>query len=163
VQNVGVDLLYKISRSHPYSVADQDFFFADDVYKAMRALPVLLRDRRLWGAAKVVAKIALGRCVYFGLRQGAAPISTGTLALGYCRFYPVEDDAVVIGEIVTAPDRRGRGLATRSIMLAVNAAIRHGTTTFYIDTQHNNLAMQRSIAKLGFGAPIDSQAASDRR
>jgi RimJ/RimL family protein N-acetyltransferase len=160
---VGVDLLYKISRSEPYSAADQQFFFADNLYQAMRALPVLLRDRRPWGAMKVIAKIALGRCIYFGLRQGSAPLSTGTLALGYCRFYPVEQDAAVIGEIVTAPACRGRGLATRSIMLAVNGAIRRGTTTFYIDTQHNNHAMQRSIAKLGFGAPIDSTAMGDRR
>jgi GNAT superfamily N-acetyltransferase len=159
---VSVDLLYKISRAEPYGAADPNFFFADSITGAMRALPVLMRDRGLVGAAKVVAKIALGRCVYFGLRAGSMPQSTGTLALGYCRFYPVEKEAIVIGEIVTVPERRGRGLATLSIMLAVNSAIRRGTTTFYIDTQRNNHAMQRSIAKLGFGAPIDGDAASNR-
>ena len=156
---MAVDLLYKISRAEPYAVSDENFFFADNLLGSMRVLPVLIRDRGLTGAAKVVAKIALGRCTYFGLRQGSMPQSTGTLALGHCRFYPVEGDAIVIGEIVTVPDRRGRGLATLSIMLAVNGAIRRGTKTFYIDTQRNNHAMQRSIAKLGFGAPIGGDAA----
>jgi len=158
---VAVDLLYKISRGEPYAVSDENFFFADSLFGSMRVLPVLIRDRGLSGAAKVVVKIALGRCVYFGLRQGAVPQSTGTLALGYCRFYPVEADAIVIGEIVTLPEQRGRGLATLSIMLAVNGAIRRGTKTFYIDTQRSNHAMQRSIAKLGFGAPIGGDAAGD--
>lgn len=160
---MAVDLLYRISRAEPYIVSDENFFFADSLFGAMRVLPVLMRDRGLAGAAKVVTKIVLGRCVYFGLRNGPLPQSTGTLALGYCRFYPVEREAIVIGEIVTNPDRRGRGLATLSIMLAVNSAIRRGTTTFYIDTQRNNHAMQRSIAKLGFGAPIGGDSAGGPR
>jgi RimJ/RimL family protein N-acetyltransferase len=160
---VAVDLLYKMSTVVPYGVSDANFFFADNLSGAMRVLSVLIRDRGLSGAAKAVAKIALGRCIYFGLRQGSMPQSTGTLALGYCRFYPVEKDAIVIGEIVTAPERRGRGLATLSIMLAVNSAIQRGTKIFYIDTQRNNHAMQRSIAKLGFGAPIAGDAVRDHR
>ena len=160
---MAVDLLYKMSNAEPYPVSGENFFFADSLFGSMRVLPVLIRDRGLSDAARVVAKIALGRCIYFGLRQGSVPQSTGTLALGYCRFYPVEGDAVVIGEIVTMPDRRGHGLATLSIMLAVNGAIRRGRKTFYIDTQRNNHAMQRSIAKLGFGAPVGGDAAGGPR
>ena len=156
---MAVDLFYRMQRSEPYHVTSDGFLFVDNIAAAIRALPVLLRDRGWVAGSKVVAKVLLGRCVYFGLTSESRPQSTGTLALGYCRYYPVESDAVVIGEIVTVPQSRRRGLATLSIMLAINSAVRRGVHTFYIDTQRRNFAMQRAIAKLGFGPPIGGDAA----
>jgi RimJ/RimL family protein N-acetyltransferase len=156
---VAVDLLYRMRRSGPYPVNSDKFFFVDNLVTTIQALPVLVRDRGWVGCGKVVAKIVLGRCIYFGLASESRPQSTGTLALGYSRFYPVESDAIVIGEIVTVPESRGQGLATLSVMLAINAVVRRGARTFYIDTQRMNVAMQRAITKLGFGPPIGGDAA----
>jgi len=39
--------------------------------------------------------------------------------------------------------------------MAMNAMMETGHTVFYIDTERGNIAMQRSIDRLGFGQPID--------
>lgn len=158
---MAIDLIYKMTRTQSYDVDDTDFFFVDSLHSAVVRLPLLWRDRGWFGTAKVVVKVVLGRCCYFGLAQGDRLLTSGVLALGYCRFYPVEPDAVVIGEMVTAPASRGRGHGTRAIMLAINAMLTKGATTFYIDTQRGNIAMIRSIAKLGFGDPIGGEAAGE--
>lgn len=152
---MAVDLIYSMRREHPYDVADSgDFFFARSLPTALRVVPVMLRDRGALGAAKLLAKIALGRCHYFGLARQGRPLSTGVAALGYCRFYRVPSDAIVLGEIITDKNSRGRGHATHAIMLLINAVIRRGSMVFYIDTQTGNLPMIRAIEKLGFGPAI---------
>jgi hypothetical protein len=140
-------------------VGDAGFFFVDSLTAAAPFLGLMVRDRGARGSLKLLAKLLLGRCIYFGLADGKMPLSTGLLALGYCRHYPVPASAVVIGEIVTQPHSRGRGLATRAIMLGVNKMTRKGSSLFYIDTQFDNLPMIRSIEKLGFGSALDSRAA----
>lgn len=157
---MSVDLIYRMQRSVPYTADREGFFFADSLLSAVAALPLMFRERRgLIGAVKLFVKIAIRRCIYFGLAAHGRPLSSGLLILGYCRFYPVPPDAIVIGEILTSPDHRGRGYATRGIMLAMNELIRRGVTLFYIDTQRPNLPMIRSIQKLGFGAPVGGTAA----
>ena len=160
---MSVDLIYRMQRSVPYDADGEGFFFSDSLFSAIAALPLMYRERRgLIGTAKLCMKIAIRRCIYFGLARDGRPFSTGLLILGYCRFYPVPGDAIVIGEILTDPGSRGRGYATRAIMLAMNELIRKGPTTFYIDTQTRNEPMIRSIRKLGFGAPVGGTAAGSQ-
>ncbi|MFC6518651.1 GNAT family N-acetyltransferase [Undibacterium arcticum] len=122
----------------------------------MRQWPLLLHWSTIWERFKLALKIAAGRSVFFGIRSGGSLVSTGVLALGYCRTYKVEPEAVVIGTIGTDPRRRGEGLATRAIKAAMNAMINRGHTLFYIDTLRGNVAMLRSIEKLGFGQPVSN-------
>lgn len=160
---MSVDLIYRMQRSAPYAVDRDGFFFADSVISAIGALPFMFRERRgVTGAAKLFVKIAIRRCIYFGVARDGKPLSTGLLILGFCRYYAVPGDAIVIGEILTNPDCRGRGHATRAIMLAMNELMRRGPTTFYVDTQSPNLPMIRSIQKLGFGAPVGGTAAGSQ-
>jgi GNAT superfamily N-acetyltransferase len=141
-----------MTRTHRYEVpADACFFFVSSTLSGIHRLPLMRRDRGPPGAIKLCAKIALKRCIYFGLAQDGQPLSTGIASLGYCRFYHVPRNAVVFGEIVTREESRGRGFATRAIMLAINRMIGNGSTLFYIDTQLKNAPMIRSIEKLGFG------------
>src|SRR5665213_1108805 len=136
---MAVELIFMMHRERPYDVDnDGDFLFAESLIAALRIMPVILRDRGPLTTAKVIAKIMLRRCYYFGLTRVGRPISTGIAARGYCRFYPVRSDAIVLADIVTHEGNRGQGHATRAIMLAINEMIRRGSTIFYIDTQHAN-------------------------
>jgi GNAT superfamily N-acetyltransferase len=159
---MAVDLIYNMRRAKGYDSDANGFFFVDSPRTALRTLPIMWRDRGLLGAAKLVGKVILRRCCYFGLAYKRQPLSTGVLALGYCRFYPVPADAIVIGEIETAPASRGHGYATRAIMLAIGTMVKTGSTNFYIDTQRQNVPMIKSIAKLGFGRPIGGDAAAEQ-
>ena len=104
-------------------------------------------------ARQLVKTLSKNRLFYFTLSDGAV-VTIGTLAIGFCNFYTVEPDAVVIGSVWTGDAFRGKGLATRSIRAAVNGMIARNCSIFYIDTQASNTAMLRSIENLGFGAPI---------
>jgi RimJ/RimL family protein N-acetyltransferase len=145
-------------RQTPYEVESAGFFLVASLADALREFPVLIRDRGALQAFKLALKVALGRCYYFGIASGRRPLTTGVLALGYCRFYPVSADSIVIGEIVTNEAHRGKGHATRAIMLAINAMVRTGAETFYVDTQLHNGPMVRSIQKLGFGPAVSGNA-----
>ncbi len=160
---MSVDLIYKMHRDRAYEIGDASgFFFAESFASALRTLPIMVRDRGPLGALKLLVKVVLGRAYYFGLTEGGHPLSTGVAARGYCRFYPIAPEAVVLGEIVTDEKSRGRGYATRAIMLAINAMIRRGRSLYYIDTQTGNAPMIRAIEKLGFGPAIAGAAISGR-
>jgi len=159
---MAVDLIYNMQRAQQYELDDRSFFFVDSLGSALSMLPVMWRDRGMLGAAKLFAKVILHRSFYFGLALDRQPLSTGVLALGYCRFYSVPSNAIVIGEIVTAATSRGKGYATRAIMLAISTMIRKGSTNFFIDTQRQNIPMIRSIEKLGFGRPTGGAAAGEQ-
>lgn len=159
---MAVDLIYNMHRTKGYESDTSGFFFVDSARSAFSQLPIMWRDRGILGGAKLAAKIILRRCCYFGVKHERQPLSTGVLALGYCRFYPVPADAIVIGEIETAPASRGRGYATRAIMLAIGTMVKKGSTNFYIDTQRQNAPMIKSISKLGFGRPIGGDAAVEQ-
>ena len=106
------------------------------------------------GAVKLLAKLATpSRRFYCILHEGEI-VSHGFLSVSFCRFYPVEKGSIVIGPVWTRPECRGRGLATRGLMGVINAMVSHGLRVFYIDTSETNIAMQRVIAKCGFGVPI---------
>ena len=71
-----------------------------------------------------------------------------------CRHYPVERGAAVLGPVWTAPELRGQGLATLLIRYTMNVLITQGCHIFYVDTSDRNVAMQKVIARCGFGEPI---------
>jgi hypothetical protein len=155
---MSVDLIYRMLRDAPYDADQSGFFIAKKSSDAVRMLPFMIHDRGLLQAAKLALKVALRRCCYFGIAKDGKPLTTGILAMGYCKFYPVSADSIVIGEIATDAAHRGEGHATRAIKLAVNSMLRGGSDTFYIDTQRHNAPMIRSIEKLGFGPAVAGSA-----
>lgn len=150
-----VDLLYRTHRTQPFEVeAGEPVLVIEGPRALYRQRAALARWSTPPERIKLAVKIAVGRSVFFAIGQPGGLATTGVLALGYCSYYPVEPEAVVITSLETDPARRGEGLATRAIKGAMNAMIARGRTLFYIDTQKGNIAMQRSIEKLGFGPPL---------
>lgn len=148
-------LLFKTLRRVPFQLdRKDDVFVVAGLVGIMRHWPMLWRWSTILARAKLALNIAAGRSIFFGIQSAGNPVSTGMLALGYCRYYKVEPEAVVIGMIKTDPLRRGEGLATRAIKVAMNTMIERGLTVFYIETRRDNIAMQLSIEKLGFGQPV---------
>lgn len=123
---------------------------------AVQAVPRLTKRFGSAFAVRTVAKSVFPNRLFFFTPPRGPIASSGGLAIGFCKFYPVEKEAVVIGTIETTPEHRGRGLATMTIKAAMNAMIARGFTRFYIDTQEGNIPMLRSIANLEFGTPIKS-------
>lgn len=154
--NMRVNLLFKTFRVEPFQLDENDdIFIVAGLVELIRQWPMLWRWSTILERTKLVLKIVAGRGVFFGIRSSEKLVSSGVLSIGYCRHYKVEPEAIVIGTIHTDPQRRSEGLATRSIKMAMNAMIERGHTVFYVDTGRGNIAMQRSIDRLGFGQPID--------
>lgn len=150
-----VNLLFRTVRDEPFLLDEtDDMFIVAGLVELIRYWPMLRRWSTFSNRIKLVLKIIARRDVFFGVRSSGKPVSTGVLALGYCRYYPVEPEAIVIVTITTDSERRREGLATRSIKSAINAMIERGHTIFYIDTGRGNIPMQRAIEKLGFGPAI---------
>lgn len=151
-------LLYKTLRVEPYQLDssnnNDDVCVVAGLVGIIRHWPMLWRWSAIYARTKLVLKIAVGRDVFFGIYSAGNFVSTGVLALGHWSDYKVGPEAVVICNISTDSKRRGEGLATRSIMVAMNAMIERGFSQFYIETRRDNIAMQRSIQKLGFGQPV---------
>jgi GNAT superfamily N-acetyltransferase len=124
--------------------------------QAVTAVPRLTERFGFAFAMRTVAKSLFPNRLFFFTPTAGTIASSGGIALGFCNFYPVEKEAVVIGTIETTPENRGKGLATMIIKAAMNAMIARGYTRFYIDTQEGNIPMLRSIGNLGFGPPVKS-------
>ena len=79
------------------------------------------------------------------------------LNLGFCKYYPIEPNSVVIGPVWTDENYRKQGFAT-SLLKAALVFMKNDTDTdfVYIDTSEQNLSMQSVIKKCGFGEPISS-------
>ncbi len=75
----------------------------------------------------------------------------GWLTRGFCRYYPIEADAVVIGPVYTPLPARGQGYGSFGLAKTLWALRKNGVRFIYIDTTSDNLAMQKVIAKCGFG------------
>lgn len=106
------------------------------------------------GAAKALAKLASPRRQLYLLSEGRRVLSYGWGMVGRCRYYKIEPDALVVGPIWTAPEARGRGLATTALQAALAAWWTDGRRIFYIDTERNHVAAQKVFAKCGFGPPM---------
>ena len=137
-------------KSEPFQLANDDVvFIVSGLAGILRNWSILWRWSTISARIKLLLKIAVGRDILFGICLAGEPVSTGVLALGHCSHYKVSPKAVVISTVGTDPPRKGQGLATRSIMGAMNAMIARGHTEFYIDTWSDNIAMQQVIEKLG--------------
>jgi GNAT superfamily N-acetyltransferase len=151
---MSTDLIYRMQRTLPYATTRSGFGSAETAGAGLKVFPAILHERGMVGTAKLVIKLGLRRCLYFFLTDNGRIVSTGVLTYGRYGLHEVSREAIVIGEIATRPDARGKGFATQAIMLAINLMVRRGACDFYIDTQPENGPMLRSIEKLGFGAPI---------
>ena len=110
-----------------------------------------------WGwreALKTVLKILTGKRFLFGVIRGKRVVQRGWLNVGFCEFYPVERDAIVVGSLETEPLHRGQGLASSTIYQGLVFLSQRGYRRFYVDTSLANLASQRMIAKAGFSERV---------
>ena len=110
----------------------------------------------LVGCLKACLKVATSsRMLYIVISEDRI-VNWGWISLSFCRYYPVAEKDVVFGPVQTEAACRGNGYATWGLKHAMNALVRRGYRVFFIDTSHDNLAMQRVIDHCGFGAPISS-------
>jgi GNAT superfamily N-acetyltransferase len=75
------------------------------------------------------------------------------ISFGFCRHYPIEKHALMIGPVWTRPDARGRGLATSLLQNTIAELTRDIERNIYIDTSADNYGMQKVITRCGFGGP----------
>ena len=108
----------------------------------------------LLGAVKGAAKASTKRRMFYFVREGRNVLHYGWATIGRCRHYRIEPGAAVIGPIWTSPQARGRGVATIATLQAIDALVRQGHSTIYIDTSQDNAACLKVIEKCGFGPPI---------
>jgi len=106
------------------------------------------------GLVRTIAKLATPSRQYYCVTMGDEIVSDGWVMLGKCKHYPIEPDAALIGPTWTDPDKRGKGLATFALRSAINALFLRGYDVSYIDTSTDNVAMQRVIARCGYGPPV---------
>ncbi len=106
-------------------------------------------------ALKGLLRLAWGR-LFYGVMDAGVIVSWGWLTIGYCRHYWVESNAVVFGPMITSPDYRRRGHATRALRAAMAEMAKRGYGIFYIDTDGANSVARRVIEKCGFGQPTAS-------
>ena|SRR5258708_35167912 len=109
---------------------------------------------RNWGwkeAIKAALKVLSRRRVLFHcVVNGKTVVQSGWANFGFCRYYPVEKNAVVLGTLYTRPEYRSRGYATAAKGQVIKYLYHRGFTRFYADTTPANLPAQRTIEKLGF-------------
>ena len=125
----------------------------DSALVAAKSLWKLRRRLGYFETGKVFLRSFYANRLSFYHEEEGGAVCSGTIAIGFCRHYEVTKDAVVLGSIGTESTHRGRGLATATIKQAMNLMISRGYKSFYIDTLSTNIAMLRSIDKLGFGRP----------
>ena len=149
------ELYFRLARDQHYPAVDTtDFVLIDRPGKVILHAAELALYLGLPGLFKLLIKSLGSSRRFYAIIQNHAIVACGTLTIGFCRYYDVEPDAVVIGSVWTNEALRGQGLATRSLRAAMNSMLDAGRTLFYIDTQENNLPMLKAIEKLGFGEPI---------
>ena len=150
-------LVYRQERTEPTVIPERsDCSFLMLVRPTdIAALAPAIQARLGWaGLARAGAKLATRGRLYYCLISGRRVVSDGWLAVSFCRYYRVEPGDVVIGPVWTDPAWRGRGLATYGLARAMDTMRQRGHSVFFIDTSNDNEAMQRAIARCGFGAPL---------
>jgi RimJ/RimL family protein N-acetyltransferase len=127
---------------------------------ALRHFPLWVKN---WGwkqAVEAFLKVLTGRrLVYFSVVGEKKLVQSGWANLGFCRYYPVERDAVVLGTLYTTPEFRGQGFSTRAKSYVISYLYKKGYRRFYADTSPANLAAQKTSEKLGFQR-IDIEASN---
>ncbi len=113
---------------------------------------VFIRHLGAVGFLKDLVKLGTAARSYDCLLVGDRVVSECYSVVGRCRYYEVEQDAVVMGPAWTDAGARGKGLATGLLKSVMNRHMGEGRRVFYIDTSEKNVAMQRVIEGCGFGA-----------
>jgi RimJ/RimL family protein N-acetyltransferase len=105
-----------------------------------------------WKASLAAAlKVLSGkRIAYFSVAEGSKVVQSGWANIGFCRFYPVEKNAVVFGTLYTVPEYRNKGLSTRAKSHMIAYLYTRGYRRFYADTTPANVPAQKTSEKLGF-------------
>jgi len=106
------------------------------------------------GAVKTALKVLSGKRLFFGVKSGNSMVQSGWANIGFCRHYVIESDSIVLGELWTAPEHRGKGLASVALRRVIVRLHDCGFKRFYIDTKLDNPASQRMIEKAGFSNRI---------
>jgi len=107
------------------------------------------------GTVKAFLKLMMPRRRLYYMKLDNRIVNCGWLTSSYCRYYHVENGAVVIGPVNTDPDYRNKGIAAFAMAKAIDEMAARGGRIFYIDTSAENYPMQRVISKCGFGEPYD--------
>ncbi len=103
---------------------------------------------------KVAAKLLTPRRAYYCVIADERIVGDGWITYGRCAYYRVEPEDAVIGPAWTHPEYRGRGLATLALSSAINALLQRGHPVTYLDTYKTNAAMEKVIARCGYGPPV---------
>ena len=150
-------LVYRLRRSDPFpevSVPGYAYHFLPGPGAAWDLRRAMAGHFRSVGLLKACAKLATRDRTFYCLTAGEHLANFGWVTASHCRYYRIEAGEVVIGPVWTDPRHRGKGLATAGLQNAVNSLIARGHSVFYIDTSKDNLAMQKVIARCGFGPPL---------
>ena len=150
-------LIYRMEREEPYetrSIEGCDFHFISSPFGL---LPFFASGKSVFGMLgfiKTLLKLVTAKrdiCIYTKEKQ---ILHYSWLNHGFCGNYWVDSADTVIGPIWSHADSRGLGLATETMKRAVNHSLEKGYKVFFIDTSFDNIACQKAIAKVGFGAPV---------
>ena len=149
--------IYRQERHDPFAVerpAGVEFHLISGPLKAFGHLRKIKRIFGLFGLIKACLKVATPSREFYCLTVGEDVVNYGWLTFSRCRQYHIEPGDIVIGPVWTNPDYRGKGMATIGLNSAANAMIERKHYVFFIDAAEDNLAMQKVIAKCGFGPVI---------
>ena len=130
--------------------AGYQYRVVDTLVGGLRLLPLLLRTFGTGRAFKTLAKVATPRRAYYAVISEGRVASDGWIMFGFCRSYPIGSEDHVIGPIYTAPQARGKGLASAALANALRYCKGRGAEQVYIDTTEDNAASRKTIEKAGF-------------
>ncbi len=108
----------------------------------------------LAGIVKLLIKLTTPSRSLYAAFADTEMLSYGWIMRGKSRYYYIEPAASVIGPIYTRQEFRGRGLATKAMVNAIERLAERGRVTFYIDAHHANHASIQVFKKAGFLGPV---------
>lgn len=146
----------KVTDRLPEAVVSDEMSFvcAASAYEVLRHRIAVRQRCGIGGLLKTVLKCATPGRAFFFVMQAGAIIHSGWISFGFCRYYAVDEQAVVIGPVWTAPEARGKGAATFALESVMRELYRRSRAVVYVDTSEDNAAMRRVIEKCGFGDPV---------
>lgn len=130
------------------------FTFCDTLREYLRLFREVRRVAGIRGAIKGCVRILTKRRMFYCVREEGRIVHSAWATASYCRHYFVERHAAVIGPIWSAPEVRGRGIATYASQHGINELVSRGYSVIYIDTSSTNHSCLRVIQNCGFGDPM---------
>ncbi len=108
---------------------------------------------RNWGlkqAVRASLKVMSQKRAFYGVMLGGRIVHSAWANFGFCRYYSVEPESVVLGTLWTSPPFRGKGLAPAAMRRLMRYLFSRGYRRFYVDVAPNNQPSVRAIEKAGF-------------